>query len=316
MWRFLAELIASEECADAVRNLALATARKEAAFIGSEAPAFFAIVKRAPLRARAEALTPFVRHRGVPATLARIAASKTADLEVRGLALRGLADAEESPPLLALASRLRETRALAPAARAVISAFEAKRSSTIEAISNAAPGDVLRDRGAPVKIDQILDLGSIEFGASSLEFWDPVQVLWERLRLKLPLRRVEVFAALSGDWTRCLKLKLSKRKISQWRRLGQASGKFGVLVLSRTGVRTKIERASSDFVTSFWDDIFDEVFDPSDGAAIIDLDLGGSSVPILAWNDNQQGGTLFAGLDDRGDIVEVIFDGVRITQSS
>lgn len=184
-------------------------------------------------------------------------------------------------------------------------------SSTVEEIASLSSGDVLRDRGRPVEIDQILDLGSIDFGGTTLEFWDPIQVEPLFLKVKIPKKRARVFAALSGQWARSLKVKFSPRKVVSWKRVGETSGPFGTLVLSRSGPRTEIDKM--EFISNFWDEIFDEVFDPSDGAAILDLQLGKKSVPVLAWNDSQMGGTLYRGEDSRGDLAVLLFDGVRIS---
>ena len=50
-----------------------------------------------------------------------------------------------------------------------------------------------------------------------------------------------------------------------------------------------------------------------DVASVIDLHVGEEAVALLAWIDGQRGGTLFRGSDARGRVVELLFDGVRIT---
>jgi hypothetical protein len=170
---------------------------------------------------------------------------------------------------------------------------------------------VLRDHGRPVQIDRVLDLGSIEFGATSLEFWDPVQVERRSREVKVPSARARIFAALSGECARSLKIMFSANRVARWRPIAMATGPFGTLVLSRTGPRAEIDQL--DFETSFWDDVFDDAFDSSDGAAIIELKLGGKNVPLLAWNDGQLGGTLYRGEDRRGAAAALLFDGVRVS---
>ena len=184
-------------------------------------------------------------------------------------------------------------------------------SSTIDEIAGLAAGAVLSDRGQPVKIDRILDLGAVDFDGETLELWDPVQLSSLSLKLKTPGPRAEVYAALSGQCVRAMKLKFFASKVVEWEEVGETSGPFGTLVLSRQGPRAKV--AKMTFVSSFWDEVFDEAFDPADGAAIVELDLEGGKVALVAWNDCQMGGTLFRGRDSQGRVVALLFDAVRIS---
>jgi hypothetical protein len=182
--------------------------------------------------------------------------------------------------------------------------------STLEEVAALKAGSVLMDRGEPVTIDRIVDLGSVNFGSETLELWDPVRLNPSGPQARVPGVKARVFAALEGTWARALKLKFSAAKVVRWQTAWSHSSGYGTLALSKRGWSAKL--ADTSFESSFWDEVIDAEFDTRDGATIIDLKVGRFSGPLLVWNDQQMGGTLFRGVDAKGRLAQVLFDGVRL----
>lgn len=305
LWPLLAALAANARSSEALVDEVVASVKRGAGHLGAEAPRFFEVLASAPADRRVRVLAGLARQPAAVRMLVELAGDRRAETAVRRAALEALEMAPASAPLVRLATRLSTMRPLAVSAAALLHAIESRRSSTLEQIASFKLGDVLRDRGHPFVIEQVWKLGSVDFGATMLEFWDPVQVEPLRLRVKVPRRRAHVVAALSGGSVRCVRIEFAARPVVRWRRVGATSSPFGILALSRSGMRAEIERF--EFDSSFWDDVFDDAFDFSDVAAVVDLQLG----PVVAWCDGQQGGALFSGEDQQGKVAALLFDAVR-----
>lgn len=307
LWPLLAALAANARSSEALVDEVVASVKRCAGSLGADAPRFFDVLESAPADRRVRVLAGVAGHPAAVRMLVELAGDRRAETAVRRAALKALETAPESATLVRLAARLSTIRPLAVSAAGLLRAIESRRSSTLEQIASFKLGDVLRDRGRPVVIEQVWKLGHVDFGATTLEFWDPVQVEPLRLRVKVPRRRARVVAALSRGSVRGVRIEFASRPVVRWRRVGATSSPFGILALSRSGMRAEIERF--EFDSSFWDDVFDDAFDFSDVAAVVDLQLGS----VLAWCDGQQGGELFRGEDQQGKVVALLFDAVRIS---
>ena len=308
MWSLLAQLL-SAAAPSRLKSEVIALVKAHAGGLGPEAAAFVGQLAGASPEWRVKALALLPRHPAAVRALVVVARDGSVRASVRAAALRALEKTVETAFLRRAVSALAGQAPLAAAVRKTLAGWDSRRSSSLEEVAAAKVGTTLRDRVTLVEIDDTLDLGVIDFGGPRLEFWDPIQTAVLPLKVALPRARAAVTAQVSAGRAVVLRLRFAAGKVTRWQRVGEVSSPFGTLVLSQLGVAKEVD----DPDLMFWDRIFDAAFDERDVASVIDLQVGEESVALLAWVDGQRGGTLFRGSDARGRVVELLFDGVRIT---
>ncbi len=196
--------------------------------------------------------------------------------------------------------------------KAAASAQPVGASSKLPELVSLSVGAVLKDRGQPVPITDILELGTQAFG-DALEVWDPDEMKLDRLRCAVPSKRARVFAAMSGKRARTLKLVFSAAKVVTWRRVGKLPRTSRVMIFSRAGTFEQIDSYIDDApqLIDFAGEVLAPAFEADDGAALVDIVLGPKKFPLLVWRHDWFGGTLFAGETADGAVAALLVDGVR-----